>query len=350
MRIVAVEELTADMELAREVLDPDTGRILLGAGTRGLPHYADRLRGMDVHYLYVKDDIAGDLTIPATIAKETRICAEQALDRIFEKCELDQQPDYQPIKQTVRALIRKVLDNREMLVNVCEMQCCGGDFLSHSVNVAVLSLLLANRLGYDADKMQKLGMGALLHDIGVAGMPHSLLKKRQEFTAEEKLLYEQHAVIGYYRVKESWEVSPLSRSVLLCHHERSDGSGYPRRLLKGDIHEFSRIVGLVDCLEELAGGHPFSRCLSIQEALEIMNGKARDWFDLELVKLFVDCIPACPTGTTVRLNDGRKAVVLAQNKGFPLRPVVRIFEDATGKRVAPGQEVDLLQLNHLVIM
>ena len=350
MRIVAVEELTADMELVREVLDPDTGRILLMKGARGLVHHADRLRGIGIHYLYVKDDIAGDVEIPAAIAEETRICAEQALDRIYEKCELDQRPDYQQIKQTVRILIGKILDNPDMLVNVYEMQCCGGDFLSHSVNVAFLSLLMGSRLEYDDEKMQKLGMGALLHDLGVAGMPSSLLKNREEFTVEEKLLYEQHAVIGYYRVKDSWEISPLSRGVLLCHHERSDGSGYPRRLLKGDIHEFSRIVGLVDCLEELAGGHPFSRRLSIQEALEILNSKAGDWFDRELVKLFVDCIPACPTGTTVLLNDGRKAVVVAQNKGFPLRPVVRIFEDAAGKRVAPGQEVDLLQANYLVIV
>ena len=350
MRIVDLDELTAEMELAREVMDPDTGRILLGPGATGLGHYAERLRGIGIHYLYVKDAVAADIEIPPTIAAEIRQSAEQALDKIYEKCELDMRPDFQQVRQTVKNLIREILTNREILVNVYEMQCCGGDFLSHSVNVAFLSLLVGSHLDYDNDKMNKLGLGALLHDIGVAGMPRSLLTNRKGFSTEEKLLYEQHPVIGYYRVKDNWEVSPLSRGIILCHHERSDGSGYPRQLLRGDIHEFSRIVGMVDCVEELSGGHPFSQRLKIQEAVEILNGKADDWFDRNLVRVFIGCLPACPIGTTIRLNDGRAAIVVAQNKGFPTRPVVRIFEDAAGNRVTPGLEVNLLEANHLVIV
>ena len=350
MRIVDLDELTAEMELAREVMDPDTGRILLGSGATGLGHYAERLRGIGIHYLYVKDAVAADIEIPPTIAAEIRQSAEQALDKIYEKCELDMRPDFQEVRRTVKNLIRETLANREILVNMYELQCSGGDFLSHSVNVAFLSLLVGTHLDYDNDKMNKLGLGALLHDIGVAGMPRSLLTNRKGFSMEEKLLYEQHPVIGYYRVKDNWEVSPLSRGIILCHHERSDGSGYPRQLLRGDIHEFSRIVGMVDCVEELSGGHPFSQRLKIQEAVEILNGKADDWFDRKLVRVFISCFPACPIGTTIRLNDGRAAIVVAQNKGFPTRPVVRIFEDAAGNRVTPGLEVNLLEANHLVIV
>ena len=350
MRIVDLDELTAEMELAREVMDPDTGRILLGSGATGLGHYAERLRGIGIHYLYVKDAVAADIEIPPTIAAEIRQSAEQALDKIYEKCELDMRPDFQEVRRTVKNLIRETLANREILVNMYELQCSGGDFLSHSVNVAFLSLLVGSHLDYDNDKMNKLGLGALLHDIGVAGMPRSLLTNRKGFSMEEKLLYEQHPVIGYYRVKDNWEVSPLSRGIILCHHERSDGSGYPRQLLRGDIHEFSRIVGMVDCVEELSGGHPFSQRLKIQEAVEILNGKADDWFDRNLSRVFISCIPACPIGATIRLNDGRAAIVVAQNKGFPTRPVVRIFEDAAGNRVTPGLEVNLLEANHLVIV
>ncbi len=350
MRIVDLDELTAEMELAREVMDPDTGRILLGSGATGLGHYAERLRGIGIHYLYVKDAVAADIEIPPTIAAEIRQSAEQALDKIYEKCELDMRPDFQEVRRTVKNLIRETLANREILVNMYELQCSGGDFLSHSVNVAFLSLLVGTHLDYDNDKMNKLGLGALLHDIGVAGMPRSLLTNRKGFSMEEKLLYEQHPVIGYYRVKDNWEVSPLSRGIILCHHERSDGSGYPRQLLRGDIHEFSRIVGMVDCVEELSGGHPFSQRLKIQEAVEILNGKADDWFDRNLSRVFISCIPACPIGATIRLNDGRAAIVVAQNKGFPTRPVVRIFEDAAGNRVTPGLEVNLLEANHLVIV
>ena len=349
MRIVSLDELKADMELAREIIDPDNGRVLLNVGAVDLMKYAERLRGSGINYIYVNDPLSADIIIPVEVSDEIRLSAEKALDTVYEKCELDQHPDFLFVKNAVRELIQEVLSNRDILINIYEMRSHGGDFVGHSVNVAFISLLMGNQFGYDAEKLKKLGMGALLHDVGIAGMPKSLLENRGGLSLEEKLLYEQHSVIGYHRVKDSWEISSLSRGIILCHHERSDGSGYPRRLLKGDIHEFSRIVGLVDCFEELAGGHPFSQHMNIQNAMEILLVKAEDWFDKELVKSFISRIPICLTGTTVRLNDGSVAVVVAQNKGFPTRPVVRILEDATGKRVSSWQDVDLLKNNHIVL-
>lgn len=349
MRIVEVGELTSGMELAREIVNPDNGRILLGIGAVNLPQHAGRLKGMGINYVYVTDPLSSGIDIPRAVSEEIRASVEAALDKVYEKYEMDHQPDFWAVKQTAQALIREVLSKPEILVDVYEMRQKGGGFLGHSVNVAFLALMLGSQMGLDEDKMKKLGVGALLHDVGVAGMPQSLLESREELTLEGKLLYEQHPVIGYHRVKESWEISPLSRGIILSHHERADGTGYPRRMMKGDIHEFSRIVGLVDFFEELAGGHPFSRRLDIQNAVEILNAKAEDWFDRELVRVFVCRIPLCPTGTTVKLNDGRSAVVVAQNKGFPTRPVVRIFEDAAGRRIDPQLELDLLKNNHLLV-
>ena len=349
MRIVSVDELNDEMKLTRDLIDPENGRVLLGSGTGGLHRFAERLKSLGFGYVYVEDSITADLKIPAGVSEEMRHSAKQSLDQIYAQCQLDNRPDYLLVRQTVQSLIDEVLANKEILVNIYELRCNGGGFLGHSVNVAFLSLLLGNHLGYDTDKLKKMGMGALLHDIGVAGMPSALLAKRNALSLEEKLLYEQHAVIGYKRVKDSWEISPLSRGVILCHHERSDGSGYPHRLLKGDIHEFSRIVGLADCLEELAGGHPFSLQMNIQEAMELLDVKAETWFDGELVREFISLIPVCQTGATVRLNDGRHGVVVAQNRGFPTRPVIRIFQTASGNRIDPPLEVDLLQNNHLVL-
>lgn len=349
MRIVSLNELTVEMELDREIIDPGNGRVLLNAGVANLPQYAERLRSIGINYLYVRDALSADIVIPVTIKEAIRSSAEKALDKVYEKCEVDQQPEFLSVKNAVREIIQDVLANPDILINVYEMRWNGGDFISHSVNVAFLSLLVGRHLGYDADKMKKLGMGALLHDVGVAGMPKALLEKRGTFTLEEKLIYEQHSVIGYHRVKDSWEISSLSRGIILCHHERSDGSGYPRQLLKGYIHEFSRIVGLVDCFEELAGGHPFAQNMNIHNALEVLLVKADEWFSPDVVNSFISNIPICQVGTTVRLSNGSLALVVAQNKGFPTRPVVRLVEDSTGKRTSLQQDIDLLKNNHLVL-
>ena len=349
MRVVTLEDLNEDMVLAREIIDGENARVLLGKGTANLPQYADRLRGIGVKWLYVEDAVSAGIEIKPALRQELADQAEASLQEIFASLQLDRQPQYLSMVHLTQELIREVLANPELLVNVYELRCRGGDFLGHSVNVAFMSLLIGQSRQYDDSKLKILGVGALLHDIGVVSLPVSLLQRRRNFTLEEKLLYEQHPVLGYHAVRDSWDISPQARGIILSHHERSDGSGYPRRLLRGDIHEFSRIVGLADCFEELAGGHPLSQEMHIQEAVELLSVQAEKWFEASLVKSFTNRIPLCPTGATVRLNDGRCAVVVSQNEGFPTRPVVRVIQDATGNPVASASDIDLLVNNHLVI-
>ena len=349
MRIVLLDELTEEMKLARDVIDADTGRVLLGIGGMNLPRHMERLQSNGIDYIYVQDDIATDIELPPLLREELRLRADGALAEIYAKLQLDQHPEYSSIMQTVRELLGEVLNIREILINVYELRQNGGNFIAHSVNVAVLSLLLGRTLGYDDDRLRKLGMGALLHDIGITRLPQAFQEKRGVLTESEQLVYQQHAVLGYTLVKENWAVPSLARGVILSHHERGDGSGYPRRLLQGDIHEFSRIVGLADWLEELTGGHPHAQKKSVQEAMEMLKIQGPAWFDAELVNILTSRIPPFQTGTTVCLDDGRRAVVVSQNKGFPTRPVIRIFQARNGQRIFPAEEINLLEANHLFV-
>lgn len=349
MRIVAIEELTNEMVLGRDVIDRENARVLLGKGAVNLPRHAARFRSSGISWIYVEDSISADIELQPGFRQELIDWAEASLQGIFDSLQLDRQPEYLSIVKLTQELIGEILANRELVVNVYELHQRGGNYLGHSVNVAFMSLLIGQSRNYDEVKLKNLGVGALLHDIGVVCLPENLLKHRRSFAMEEKLLYEQHPELGYQLVRESWEISPQSRGVILSHHERSDGSGYPRRLLNGDIHELSRIVGLADCFEELAGGHPLSKKMKIQEAVEMLLSKADIWFDVALVNSFINRIPLCPTGSTVRLSDGRNAVVVSQNQGFPTRPVLRVFEDEAGYPVPAGIVIDLLANNHLLI-
>ena len=349
MRIVTLDELTEEMKLAREIIDPDTGRVLLGAGGMNLPKYAERLQKSGVGYVCIQDDVAPDVELPPTLRAELRVMADGSLKEIFDKLQLDQHPEYSLILRTVRDLLDEVMNIRAFLINVYELRQEGGTFIGHSVNVAVLSLLVGQSLGYGEDMLRKLGMGALLHDIGISKLPQELRDWRGSLTAEAQLEYQQHTVLGYNLVKESWAVAPLARGIILSHHEHGDGSGYPQRLLQGDIHEFSRIVGLVDWFEELTGGHPLSQKKSVREAVDMLQACGPAWYGAGLVNIFVDRIPIFQTGTTVHLSDGRRAVVISQNKGFPARPVVRVFMDQDGTRIIPGKEVNLLEVRHVFV-
>lgn len=349
MRIVTIEELTNEMKLAKEIIDAETGRVLLGVGGTNLQKYAERFRHIGASHIWVQDDVAADVELAPGICEEIRIRAERALAEVFEKLQMEKNPEYMPLLRMVKELLDAVLCNKEYLVNVYELRNNGGDFIGHSVNVAVLALVLGQELLYDNEKLRRLGAGALLHDIGIAVLPKKMRETHGVFNDEEKLIYRQHPVLGYHLVKDSWEVAALSRGVILSHHERADGSGFPQHLLKGDIHEFSRIVGLVDCFEELTGGHPFSQKMSVQESVELLAVQGAAWFEAELVELFISRIPIYQTGATVALNDGRLAVVISQNRGFPTRPVIRVFQDKIGGRISPGLEINLLEANHVFL-
>ncbi len=168
MRIVSVNELAKDMVLAREVIDLETGRVLLGKGTPVLPQYSERLQKSNINYLYVEDPPSdGDgIEIVPEICDEIRSQAEDSLQKIFLRLQLSQEPEYRSAMQITQELIREVLAKREIMINVYELRNKGGDFIGHSVNVAFLSLLMGNNLQYDDEKLRNLGTGALLLILG----------------------------------------------------------------------------------------------------------------------------------------------------------------------------------------
>lgn len=346
LRIVLLEDVNDAMTLSRGIIDPENGRVLLGVGCGNLLRFSDRLKKAGVKYLYVEDEVSAGIEIPRTLRDDVRSSAEQALKSVFAKLQLKEQPDYIVLLNCVKEMVSEVLRIKDNMINAFELRIAGGTFIGHAVNVAILSLIIGKGLYFDEEKLRKLGLGAILHDIGMAGLPLALAKS-DRMSETDRLMYEQHPMVGYHLVKDSWEVSASSRGAILSHHERSNGSGYPRCIPKEDIHEFSRIVGLADLLDELTGGHPFTQRWSIQDAVEYLTIQAEALFDPETVQVFVSRIPLYPTGATVRTSDGKNAVVCGQNAGFSSRPLVRMIPDSLDEKVNPGIEIDLLHNSHI---
>lgn len=349
LRIVLLNDLNEEMELAREIMDPDSGRILLGVGCTRLERFAERLKKAGIQYLYVEDPASQGITVPKMLREELRASMENALKSVYVKFQQNEKPDFSGIIHCVRDTVAEILRNKDIAVNVFEMRVAGGSIFSHAVNVAVLSIMLGKNLHFDEEKLRKLGVGAVLHDIGMARLPVAVVSGERQLTEHEKLLYKQHPLIGYHMIKDSWEVTASSKGAVLSHHERSDGTGYPRCILKDEIHEFGRIVGLADLFDALSGGHPTSLKWPVKDTVEYLTLQSEAFFDAELVKLLVSRTPLYPTGSMVQLTDGRKAVVCSQNEGFPSRPCVRIIQSGSGVTAGDIFEIDLLHNNHIAV-
>ena len=151
------------------------------------------------------------------------------------------------------------------------------------------------------------------------------------------------ATLGFDAVKNNWELSPLSRTVILCHHEKVNGSGYPRHVNGTEIHDFAKIVAICDIFDALTADRCYSPKWELSEVLTHLRNISGTELDPVLTEKFISLVTPYPNGTTLSLPDGRRAIVFEQNKKNVQRPVLRIFEENT-VRLAP-EEFYLLDLS-----
>ncbi|MEW6399275.1 MAG: HD-GYP domain-containing protein [Bacillota bacterium] len=209
----------------------------------------------------------------------------------------------------------------------------------HSVDVAVVSIVIGLASGYDRPRLRELGAGALLHDVGKVKIPTEILDKRESLTTQEFERVKLHTTLGYQIISQSREFSYVSAHAALEHHERLDGSGYPRRLRGDKIHEIGKIVAVADVFCAMTSDRVYRRKVPPQEGIRHMRAAASK-FDQRFVRRLALRVAAFPNGTFVRLSTGEFAVVVRQDPRNSERPVVRLLADA-GNRPVEQVEVAL---------
>lgn len=198
----------------------------------------------------------------------------------------------------------------------------------HSINVCTLSVLFGSYLGLTDGELRMLGMGALLHDIGKMRVPLEILNKETALNAEEMITMRQHPEWGLAILDEAEGVPPQVREVVHAHHERVDGSGYPRGLSGDDIGLFPMIVSLVDVYDAMTSDRAYHERLSSHEVLNMMYGWGETVFKRELLEDFIRCLGIYPVGSLVELSSGEVALVMTVNRKYHLRPQVLLLLDA----------------------
>jgi HD-GYP domain-containing protein (c-di-GMP phosphodiesterase class II) len=220
---------------------------------------------------------------------------------------------------------------------------------NHSLNVAIICISLGITHGYSRNDLNALGLGAILHDIGKTRVQPELLKLSRAFTAEEYKEVQMHTVLGYQLLKDEPNVPLLAAHCAFQHHERIDGSGYPRGIKGDEIHDFAKWIAIADSYDAMTSHRSYRSAMLPHEAMEVLYGSAGTLYDRKKVAMFRDHVAIYPLGLTVKLNTGEKGVVTQINPSYPHRPTVRIFETADGKLTQPIFEIDLSQKHTVLI-
>jgi len=217
-----------------------------------------------------------------------------------------------------------------------------GDYLiNNAVNVAVVSVKIAEALGYESAKLEQVALAGLLHDLGMFILPDALVYKVGTLTDEDLQHVREHPQHGARLFKEAGDAYPWVEKVILQEHERRDGSGYPHQLVGDHIDEMAFIIGLADVFEAMVSTRPYRRGLSPHRAIYTLLANGKTVFPYHLLKALVDQLSIYPLGTTVRLNTGETGVVSQLNRQYPLRPILQVSQQAASAHASASKTVDL---------
>ncbi|KPZ52222.1 HD domain-containing phosphohydrolase [Pseudoalteromonas sp. P1-25] len=210
----------------------------------------------------------------------------------------------------------------------------------HMVNCAIFTAVFAKYLGYKEEAVQQLAMGALLHDLGQAKLPQGIISRPSKLTSSEMDIIKRHVAQGLGLVKGEKGITPLMLDMIVNHHERLDGSGYPRGITAEKLSRPARIMAIVDVYDALTADRPHQEGDEPINALRYLLAH-KELFDAELVQHFIKCLGVHPVGTIVKLTNERLALVLEGNKLNPIKPKVKLFYNAKhGHHVTP-KDLDL---------
>lgn len=226
----------------------------------------------------------------------------------------------------------------------------GPPIIRNMVNVGMLAPRLGAGLGYSRDDLLRLTQAALVHDIGMFALPESLVTKSDKLSAQDRATIRQHPVLGYKLITKLGPQWEWLGQVVMQEHERWGGQGYPRGLKENQIHEYARIIGILDIFEALLNARPYRGRLLPHEAVRELLVAEKNSFSTHVFKALIHEFSIYPLGTRVRLNTGEEAAVSQLNPRFPLRPVVQVDPEDGRTEGGPPKIVDLSRttLVHIV--
>ncbi len=201
----------------------------------------------------------------------------------------------------------------------------GAAIYNHSVNVAILALMLANKLGYSATALHLVGLGSLYHDVGMAEIPAWVRNKTEDLTAAERSLIEDHARLGE-RMLEALDLPPEAIDIVRQHHELIDGSGYPQGLRGTATSPLARLVSIIELYEQFCNSPNPNLSLTPHEAMSQLFARYRSRLDEGMLQAFIHMMGVYPPGSIVALNNDSFGKVLSVHPERPLHPVLLIFD------------------------
>ena len=245
------------------------------------------------------------------------------------------------LQGVLKPMVDSVIRNPDAFILLTQLRVKDSYAYSHAMACSVLAVAVGRQIGLPKEMIQELALGALVFDLGRVQMPASLLAAPRRFSQKERFLVEKHVEFSLSLVRDNLMATPALLDMVATHHERHNGSGYPKGLKGEEIPLFGRIAGLVDSYDAITSERPYASPLSPSDAMRMIYGWRDTLFQGAVIEQLIQVIGIYPLGTIVELSDGRVGVIVKQYREARMRPVVMLLLDAKKRFLETFEEVDL---------
>jgi len=305
------------------------------------------IRGIDVEEATSFSLRVGDkVKQPKAVAKNLYLKAVTTVGAAMKNIAEGKAPNLRESKRVIQNIVDLIQQDEPMILGLTTLRCYDEYTHNHSVNVSLLSLALATRVGFPKGALVDLGVAGLYHDIGKTSVPLEILNKPEELTSEDWDKIRSHPVKGVIDIARLRGVTNLSGRMAAAafeHHMNYDFSGFPKLSVPWEQSLTGRILMIADCYDAMTSARVYRRePIAPGNALKMMFAKSGQSFDPVLLKLFVNCVGILPIGSLVLLDSNELAVVMrpSNNQKATERPWVKLVTDPGGSPI-DGSEVDL---------
>jgi putative nucleotidyltransferase with HDIG domain len=234
---------------------------------------------------------------------------------------------FEKLKLIISKVIDSIFNNPDCMIQLSNLEKYDYDTFKHSVDVARYSILMGVNLNFRKNQLEKLCQSAILHDIGKCRISKEILNKPGKLTKEEYEIVKLHSKFGYEILNETGKFDFIVLRAILEHHEDFDGSGYFKKIKGTKICIFSRIIHIADVYSALTSKRPYKKKYSHYEAREYFFADGSCKFDPVILKIFLENVPIHNIGDVVTLSNKKEAIVISNNKGLLMRPVVKTIDE-----------------------
>ena len=267
--------------------------------------------------------------------------AKEAVTSMFQEARMGQAIDAESAGPLVEEIAGSVLRNPGALISLARLKTKDDYTYMHSVAVCALMVALGRELGLDEKMIREVGLAGLLHDIGKMAIPLDILNKPGKLTDSEFVCVKSHPEEGWKMLQEGRGVGETTLDVCLHHHEKVDGSGYPKRLKGDEISLYAKMGAVCDVYDAITSNRPYKAGWDPAESIRKMAEWCHGHFDESVFQAFVKCLGIYPIGSLVRLASGRLGVVTEQTGASLLAPRVKVFFSIRAQAHIPPEVVDL---------